>query len=421
MCKHAALAVTALLLAGMPAAAGPLRWTGELTQAQAVARAQHSFAARLAALDAQAAAAQADSARSQTLPHLSISENYDNGSPQRLGMPTPFQRYTALDVSVPIFSPQLWSAARSAGLESDAARANAAMGVNEAVTQALQQYDSAALATAIVQQRAADVRDQQAHLSQTEDRVRAGADPRYLIARDRAALARACQSEEDAKADAARTIHALDVSLDFDMNSTLVVRLSPPATPLTTDAAQLEKRAESRPDVVAAERIVHAAHEGVLRAAAGYLPAISLTAQAYNGTSNPPMGESGTQVGLVASVPLFDGGSRSADVRTALYRYERAQLLSEKIRLQAQADVLDALRDLRAAQQNLRSAHSELRNSQVTLRIAQLRERAGKGIELETLDALASLASAREDVLRATARYDDAMVGLHRALGDYAS
>lgn len=421
MSKVVASLVAAAFLSTASVAAQPLKWNGAMTQAQAVSRARESFTARLAALDAQTAAAQAASTRAQVFPQLAVSENYNNGSPQRLGMPTPFQRFTSLSASIPIFAPQGWILARAAGLESDAARASAAMSVNQAAADAAQQYDAAALAEAVVEQRAADVDDQRAHLLQTRQRVRAGAAPRYLLSRDQAALAGALQSEEDAKADAVRAVIALDVTLDLDVRSNPALHLSDPSPSLAIDEAALLNRAQStRPDVIAAQRVVLVQRARIARARAEYLPGISLTAEAFNGTSNPALGQTGTEVGVVASVPLFDGGTRSADVQMAQYDYERAQVVFEKTKLQAQADVLDALRDLQAAQRNVHTSGAELRNAQVALRIAQVRERAGKGIELETLDALAMLATAREDVLRATSRYDDSIAALHRAVGDYA-
>jgi len=404
-----------------PTSAEPLRWNGPLTQAQVVSRARQSFAAQLAALDAQSAAAQARSTRAQALPHVSVSETTMNSTLTQLGMPAARQTYGSLNASVPLFAPQAWAAARAAGSEAAAARATAAMDVNQAVTDAVQKYDAAALTRAIAQQRAIDVRDQQSHLSNTQERVRTGAAPRYLIARDQAALAQAQQSEEDARADADRALHALEVLLDFDTGSMPVVALQAPSLTFAPDVATLEQRAYlQRPDVVAAERLMLAARQRMTRARSEYLPIISATAQTYNGASSPALGTAGSQVSVSASLPLFDGGSRSADAQTAQVNYERARIDLDRTRLQTQADVLDAVRDLQASQRNVVTASDELTNADQELRIAELRERAGKGIELETLDALATLASAREDVLRATARYDDSLAALHRAAGDYA-
>ena len=412
-----------LALAALPslAWAEPLLWNGSLSQAQVIARARQSFDAQLAELGAASAEAQARSARAGTLPQVWVSATAMNSSLVQLGMPAARQTYGSVNASVPIFTPQAWAAARAASLDASAARASAAMGMNEAVASAVQHYNAVALAEAIAEQRSSDVRDQQAHLTRTQQRVRAGAAPRYLIARDEAALAQAQQSQEDAKATAVRARHALDVLLDLDTASRPVVTLSAPSPTFAPDAAALERRAYAqRPDVLAAERKRKAALQRITSARSEYLPTISATAQTYNGVSNPALGGAGSQVGVSASLPLFDGGSRSADLQMAQVAYQRARIELDRTRLQAQANVLDAVRDLQAAQRNVATANSELANAKIELRITQVRERSGKGIELETLDALATLANAREDVLRAMARYNDSLAALHAAVGDYA-
>ena len=423
MPRQAIQALLILTLAALPAfaSAAPLQWNGSLSQAQVEARARESFDAQLAELSAATAEAQSRSARAVTQPQISVSATTMHSTLVQLGMPAARQTYGSLNATVPLFTPTAWSAARAATLDASAARADAAMGVNQAVARAVQQYDATALAEAIAEQRAIAVRDQQAHLTRTQQRVRAGADPRYLIARDEAALARAQQAQEDAKANEVRARHALEVLLDLDTNSQPIITLSAPSLTFAPDAAALERRAYAqRPDVVAAERKRTAALKRMTSARSEYLPMISATAQTYNGVSNPALGGSGFQIGVSASLPLVDGGSRSADLQLAHVAYERARIELNQTRLQAQAEVLDAVRDLQAAQRNILTANAELASAQIELHITQLRERSGKGIELETLDALATVANAREDLLRATARYNDSLAALHGAVGDYA-
>lgn len=416
-----AIVLASFLASSTPVAAEPLQWNGPLTQAQVITRAQQSFDAKLAQLNVETAAAQAQAARAQALPQISVSETATNSTLVQLGMPSARQTYTSLIASAPLFAPQAWAAARAAHYDAYAARATAAMGVNQAVMMAVQQYDAAGLAETVVQERAIDVRDRESHLSQTRQRVRAGGSPRYLVARDQAALAQAQQSEENARAEAARALHALEVLLDIDVRSQPAVTLETPPLTFKPDVIALEKRAYvQRPDVLAAQRSLLASQQRITHARAEYVPTISATAQTYNGFSNPPLGEAGSQVGVSAALPLFDAGSRSADLRIARADFERAQIQLERSRLQAQADVLDAVRDLQAAQRNVVTANTELTNAAVELRIAQIRERAGKGIELETLDALSAVGGAREDLARAQARYADSLAALHRSVGDYA-
>lgn len=412
-----------LLLAGFgwsPLGAHPLKWNGRLTREQVIARARRSFDARLAAVDVEIASAQARNARARAMPSISLGETAMNSTLVQLGMPVARQTYTSVRATVPLFAPQAWLRARVAGTQAIAARAAAAMRVNLAVAVALRRFDAAALAAAIARERGIDVADQRSHLSFTRDRVRAGAAPRYLVARDQAALEHARQTREDARARAVRALHALELALDMDMASRPSVALPAPVN-YSPDVSSLEQRAYAqRPDAIAARQAVLAAQQRIAAARGAYLPAVSLNVQTYNGFSTPPLGGEGSQISISASLPLFDGGSRGARLHLAQDNYDRAVIAWERTRLQAQADVLDAVALLRAAKRNLATAKAELANANVELRIAELRERAGKGIELETLDALAALASAREDQLRATAGYDDALTALHAAVGDYA-
>ena len=71
-----------------------------------------------------------------------------------------------------------------------------------------------------------------------------------------------------------------------------------------------------------------------------------------------------------------------------------------------------------AARVNIASADAAARNAADQLRIARLRERAGKAIDVEILDALAIAASAREGRARAIARLDVAASVLRRAAGE---
>ena len=420
VCVTVALLVVNLL-APLPLSAKPLRWDGPLDESQVIARARTSFEARLATLGAEYAAERARSERSSALPQVSVSETTMKSTLTQLGMPAARQTYASLNVSLPLFSPQAWAATRAAGSSAFAARATAAMAVNQAVSEAVVAYDAAAFARAVVGQRAIDLRDQRSHLAYTEERVRSGAEPRYLIARDEAALAQAEQSERDARADAVRAVHELEVLLNLDLASKPVLALNTPSPTFALNVAALERLAETqRPDVVAAERSVRAARQRVAAARDGFLPTIFATMQSYNGTSSPALGNAGAQIGVTATLPLFDGGSRGAAVRLAQLEYDRARIELARTKLRARADVLDASTDLKTARLNLATANSELRSAKIDMRVTNLRARAGKGIELEVLDALATLAGARETVLRATARYDDALARLHAAVGDYA-
>ncbi|MHB8462373.1 MAG: TolC family protein [Vulcanimicrobiaceae bacterium] len=423
MCRYFAVIARMCVIVislNSPLSAKTLVWNGPLTSKQAVLRAQEAFTVQLANLDSQTAVDQAHSARAETLPQVALSETAMRSSLVQLGMPDARQAYSSFTAVVPLFVPQLWAASRAAGLSAGAARAVAAMALNQAGADAAFRYNAAALAAAIVLQRDASVEAQRSHLTVTLQRIRAGKMARYLLARDQAALARARQAKEDAIVNAVRALHILEVPLNIDPASAPILSLDAPTLGREQTVVNLELRAnEQRPDVVSAQLALAAAKERLTRSRAEFLPTLVLSAQTYNGASNPALGSSGFQIGVTASMPLVDGGSRFADANMANVAVERARIELERTVLQVKADVLDAVRELHAARRNIATTRAELRSAQTELRIARVRERTGKGIENETLDALAAVAEANEEVLRATARFWDAEALVHRAVGDY--
>jgi len=97
---------------------------------------------------------------------------------------------------------------------------------------------------------------------------------------------------------------------------------------------------------------------------------------------------------------------------------EKAQAEYERQQLMVQDDLANAWRELEAARHNLQTARVALDNALENLRVARLRQQAGKGIELEALDALAVAAGARVTLLQAQQRYDVASAGVHHAAAD---
>jgi outer membrane protein len=402
------------------ALADPQTYNGPLTLKQTVSRARDAgFDVRLSQAAAESAQAQTSAARAQVLPQIGISGTaLKSGLPQ-LGMPVARQTYVSLNASVPIISLSQWfsaSAARIAGAGSEISVSEAR---NDAAYAVIQIYRRAQLADALVNARTIGVEAQQSHLHLTQLRVNAGKNPRYLLARDRAALANAQQGLEDVLSQRDQARNDLKAALDYGIDSQILLAdtLSVMEFNLEQSAA-LSRAQELRPAILAARRQLDAAQTRVSAARAVYFPTITGTAQTYNGSSSPALGATGYQVGVTANLPIVDGGARSAGIAQALADVHRTQTQYDAIRLFTQRDVVNAYRELRAASNNLQTAQTALADSQEQLRIAQLRESSGKGINLEVLDALAVDANARENVLSAITRYDNAVAGVQHATGD---
>lgn len=412
------LVYTLLLLAPVRALAaeridGPLTLDGAVTRVRAA-----GFDVRAAQGSAAISIADAASARAALRPQIGISLNGLDANESQLGMPVSRQVYAAATLTLPIFTPSAANASRAAGYAAAGAVNTIAASISDAVFATIVAYRRAQFADAVMDARNTDVRDQQDHVKLTELRIASGKSPSYLAARDRASLAVAIQNEEDAAAERDEAINDLGVLLDLSPDSNVTLD---PLSALTFSEAQSDvvKRAlRTRPSLLAAQQQVQSADATLAAARSAFLPTALLTAQSYNGASAPNLGQSGGQVQLTANLALSDGGSRAAAVYRARGELQRATAMRDQLVLSTQRDVANAYREFRAATNNLSTSQAAVRDAEEQLRVARLREPAGKGIELETLDAFSVAAAARQNALKAVTRYDDAIAAIRHAAGD---
>jgi outer membrane protein TolC len=273
------------------------------------------------------------------------------------------------------------------------------------------------LADAVVEARQAAVTDQATHLRVTEQRIAAGKVARYLALRDRAALASAQQAREDAASERDQASYDLTALLDRADDPVAVEPLVQASLTDMRDAT-VARALRQRPSLLVAEQRLSAAQTGRAAARSAFRPTTVLSAQSYNGGSSPSLGRSGGQVQLTASLPIVDGGSRSAAVAKAEAQYDRALAARDQARAETVRDVARAWREYDAATRNLATATAIEADAREQLRLVTLRQTAGKAIEVEVLDALSVAANARETVVRSIARYDIAIAAVHHAAGD---
>lgn len=421
MSRYVALAFL-FALGALPGAASAetVRWPGALSLADAVRRVESDgFDVRMSLAQASGAAADAAAQRAASLPQIGISGTATNVNLPQLGMMTARQSYASATINVPILNAAAFAGAHAAALDADAVRTGIETARSDGAFAVVQAYHRAQLAAGIAEVRAVDVHDREEHLRFTLQRVDAGKAPRYQIARDRAALAASEQMLEDAKAEQDRSLVDLAALLDLDL-------AAPPVLADSLEIWHLEggrdvwfARAARRPDVIALRARKDAAQTRVGAAAAAYAPTVALSAQTYNGTSNPSLGAAGGQVAATVTLPIVDGGTRSAAYHRARADADGARVDYERALVAARRDIADAWREYEAAERNVTTAAAARADAEEQLRVARLRESVGKAIELEILDALVVAANARETALRSLARYDDAVAAVRHAVGDH--
>ncbi len=190
-----------------------------------------------------------------------------------------------------------------------------------------------------------------------------------------------------------------------------------PAIPAGVPASVLTRR----PDVSAAQHGVLAAQARVGVAQAAWFPNIALTAS--GGYASPELSDlfkwssRAWGIGLLASLPIFDGGRRKAGVQAASADFDAAIAQYREQVLVAFKDVEDQLAAIRLLGEQAEAQSRAVTSAQRATSLSDARYRAGYVSQLELLDARRSELRNRREALQVRAARYQSTVALVRALG----
>ncbi|MFO7277409.1 MAG: efflux transporter outer membrane subunit [Pseudomonadota bacterium] len=176
-----------------------------------------------------------------------------------------------------------------------------------------------------------------------------------------------------------------------------------------------------RPDIIAAEHQLRAAHANVGAARAAFFPRITLTGDL--GTASAELDglfDSGSRAWSftpVISVPIFTGGRLRSNLELAEVRRNLAVVSYERTIQAAFRDVADALSAHHYLGEQLRIQRNALRALTERARLAQLRYESGAATYLEVLDAQRDLLNAEQGVVQLQSALLSSRVALFAALG----
>ena len=125
----------------------------------------------------------------------------------------------------------------------------------------------------------------------------------------------------------------------------------------------------------------------------------------------------GYSIGVVVTLPLFDGFMRENALNTAKAKLERTGYAEDLVRQQIARDVHHAVVMFAAAEKGVEASRKGLEQSEEEFRIVKERFGAGRGIQLEVLDAQVSLTRARFNAVAALADYNSALAMWLKATG----
>ena len=265
------------------------------------------------------------------------------------------------------------------------------------------------------------VKAYQETLDLTERRYRAGDLAELDVSRARTEVA---ATESDALAldrRRAELEHALAVLVgDVPSNFALPVAAWTTALPVVP-AGVPSTVLTRRPDVSAAQARMLGAQARVHVANASWFPDISLTAS--GGYASPELSDvfkwsaRAWGVGALLSLPVFDGGRRTATVQGAGARLDEAVAVYRDQVLVAFRDVEDQLANLRLLAEQSDAQSRAVAAATRTTSLSDVRYRNGLVSQLDLLDARRSELRNRRQALQVRAAQYQATVGLVRALG----
>ena len=268
------------------------------------------------------------------------------------------------------------------------------------------------------------LRDIEERLRVTRETFDAGRVPRFYVLRDETELANVQQMQAMAQSRVEQSLVALKTTLGLDLASTveLIDRLEYRQSAVSIDEG-IREASSRQPEILGAVKQREAAEAEVRAAYGNYFPQVSLSSmydwgwmrnRASDSQTDSPQGYS---VGIVVTLPVFDGFMRENALKTAKSKLERTVQLEGLARQQIAKDVNQAALMLAAAEKSVDASQKGLEQATEEARVVRERFESGRGIQLEVLDSQVALTRARFNAVNALADYQSAQAMWLRALG----
>lgn len=240
--------------------------------------------------------------------------------------------------------------------------------------------------------------------------------PRLDVLRAREKLADLKQQQLLATNNFALARTSLNFTMGVDLSTRYTFGGQPPlgSLPGSLDALVQEALAR-RPELAAMDAKIRMAEDQVALARSGHLPTVALVGSAHK--FEPENQDPSAEIGLVASLKLYDHGMVSHSVALARHELQKAKTARTQIERGIRLKVEQAFRNAQAARESVQVAQSSLATAKETLEAARTRYQVGLSTSLERLDAEVSLTRARTNHIRALSMYNISVSELERALG----
>jgi outer membrane protein TolC len=384
-----------------------------------------------------AAQAQADVSLGALLPNVS---GYVNGRNQTVnlaafGLPAdrlsglgltrsvtePFEVYDARATLVQnIFSLSLiqrWRAARAgvdvASLETEVTKRDVMAMVGLLYIEALRADEA-------VKARDADIELSRQLLKLAKDRRAAGIATGLDVTREEVQMEnnkqRMLVSQNEQESARLNLIRALGITFDVRLVLTDELKFVPVESQRTEEALTVAR--EQRMELKAQENRQKLAALSLSSVAGERLPSLSLNGD-YGWIGTKPEDALATRsIGLIFSVPIFDGGQRESRISETRSRVRQELIRMKDVSDQVTLEVRNALLTLDSSTQQVAVAEKGMELALKELTFARDRFAAGLGTHIEVTNAQTSVARARDNQIEALFRFNASRINLARAKGE---
>lgn len=256
----------------------------------------------------------------------------------------------------------------------------------------------------------------------TREMLDAGRVPRYYLLRDETERANVVQMDAMARSRAEQALIALKTTLGVDLSSPVTLADSLEYKPVQVSVEDgIRQAGEAHPDLKAAVKQREATESEVRAAYSNYFPQISAAFMNdwvwSRNRHESRTTDSGYSVGIVMTLPIFDGFMRENGVVTARAKLDKAGQTEALARQQIAKDVNQTALMLTAAEKGVEASKTGLDQAEEEYRIVNERFESGRGIQVELLDGQASVTRARFNTVAALADYNSALAMWYKATG----
>jgi len=271
-----------------------------------------------------------------------------------------------------------------------------------------------------VKARQADIELSQQLLKLAKDRKAAGVATGLDVTREEVQLANTRQrllvAQNDQESAKLNVIRALGIDFDVGLILTDELSLIPVAPQSPADALQAAQ--ENRTELQAQLTRQKLASLSLSSVTSERVPSLSLNGD-YGWIGLKPDEALATRsVGLMLSVPIFDGGQREGRISETRSRVRQESIRMKDVSDQITLEVRNALLTLDSSTQQVAVAKKGIELAMKELTFARDRFAAGLTTNIEVTNAQTSVARARDNQIEALFRFNASRINLARAKGE---